>query len=32
MQISSMQTQQAIMGALKGSSAVMSKINEDMNV
>ncbi len=32
MQISSMQTQQAIMGALKGSSAVMSKINEDMDV
>ena len=32
MQISSMQTQQTIMGALKGSSQVMAKINEDMDV
>ena len=28
----SMQMNQNIMGALKGSSAVMAKINEDMNV
>ena len=32
MQISSMQTQQAITGALKGSAQVMSQINEDMDV
>ncbi len=32
MQITSMQTQQTIMQALKGSSAVMSKINDDMDV
>ena len=32
MQITSMHTQQTIMQALKGSSAVMSKINDDMDV
>ena len=32
MQLQSMQAQQAIMGALAGSTSVMAKINEDMNV
>lgn len=31
-QITSMSMQQNIMDSLKGSTAIMSKINEDMNV
>ena len=32
MQLSSMQTQQTIMNALKGSTQVMSQINADMDI